>query len=410
MAAVIAPRALLFLAPHLTLAASFLAAPHYQPFANEYALILKGIACLLLAVSAVLSVYFNRSRVLFSAGMLLLVLVAGIDAPLAVGGADASALAIASVLVPANFVLMSMLRERGILSLQANALYGALALQVVAIVGLNAAFPALLDQILAVRIPWWPAYLATDMPHLVLAMTSLAAMVMLLRALWTRHPIDSALLALLGTFVMVSNGHFSDLQGSLLYALVGLALLLAVIQDFYDMAYRDELTGLGGRRALNEFLLRLGRNYSIAMIDVDHFKRFNDRYGHDTGDQVLRMVGAQLARASGGGKAFRYGGEEFTLVFPRRAPAEVKPHLEALRERIASYPLALRGKTRSRCSKEGRKRRRGKLSAGTTVGVTVSIGLAQRKPEIKFADDVIRAADRALYKAKRGGRNRLCMG
>ena len=62
------------------------------------------------------------------------------------------------------------------------------------------------------------------------------------------------------------------------------------------MAYHDELTGLPGRRALNEALLRVGSRYAVAMVDVDHFKHFNDAYGHEVGDQVLRMVAAQLDR------------------------------------------------------------------------------------------------------------------
>ena len=63
-----------------------------------------------------------------------------------------------------------------------------------------------------------------------------------------------------------------------------------VAHEAYQMAFRDELTGLPGRRALNERMQRLGRNYVLAMSDVDHFKRFNDTHGHDVGDQVLRLV------------------------------------------------------------------------------------------------------------------------
>src|SRR2546425_6328967 len=75
------------------------------------------------------------------------------------------------------------------------------------------------------------------------------------------------------------------------------------------MAYQDSLTGLPARRALNEALLRLGGHYTVAMLDVDHFKRINDHHGHDVGDQVLKMIAAKLAQVTGGGKAYRYGGE-----------------------------------------------------------------------------------------------------
>jgi hypothetical protein len=88
-------------------------------------------------------------------------------------------------------------------------------------------------------------------------------------------------------------------------------LCAAVLQDTFRLAFRDELTGLPSRRALNERMMALGSNYTIAMLDVDHFKRFNDMYGHELGDQVLRMVAAKLARIGGGGRAYRYG-EEFS--------------------------------------------------------------------------------------------------
>ncbi len=83
--------------------------------------------------------------------------------------------------------------------------------------------------------------------------------------------------------------HAGPVRDSLLYFLAaGLILVVSLIQTSYAMAYHDELTGLAGRRAFNETLLRLGSHYVIAVIDVDHFKRFNDTYGHEVGDQVLK--------------------------------------------------------------------------------------------------------------------------
>ena len=77
-------------------------------------------------------------------------------------------------------------------------------------------------------------------------------------------------------------------------------IVAAVVHEAYQMAYRDELTGLPGRRALNDRLERLGRNYVIAMADVDHFKKFNDTHGHDVGDEVLKLVASQLRKVGGG--------------------------------------------------------------------------------------------------------------
>ena len=142
------------------------------------------------------------------------------------------------------------------------------------------------------------------------------------------------------------------------------------------------------------------------MLDVDHFKRFNDTYGHDVGDQVLMMVAGKLRDVGGGGKVYRYGGEEFTIVFPGRRIADVVPHLEELRKVIAGYRLHLRGSDRPRDSRSG-KERRGAGGERATVSVTVSIGVAENGDGLG-AVEVIKAADRALYKAKNQGRNKVC--
>jgi diguanylate cyclase (GGDEF)-like protein len=141
------------------------------------------------------------------------------------------------------------------------------------------------------------------------------------------------------------------------------------------------------------------------MVDVDHFKRFNDTYGHDVGDQVLKMVAGKLQGVGGGGRAFRFGGEEFTIVFPRRKIVDAVPHLEELRKAIASYQLRLRGADRPKKNQEG-KRQRGSRGEGETVSVTVSIGVAPSAEGRKPAE-VLKDADQALYRAKRGGRNQL---
>ena len=73
-----------------------------------------------------------------------------------------------------------------------------------------------------------------------------------------------------------------------------LVVLVGVLESMVALAYRDGLTGLPGRRGLNDKLRQLGRRYAIAMLDVDHFKRFNDRFGHRTGDDVLKMIAVRM--------------------------------------------------------------------------------------------------------------------
>jgi GGDEF domain-containing protein len=174
------------------------------------------------------------------------------------------------------------------------------------------------------------------------------------------------------------------------------------------MAYRDELTGLLGRRALNERLAMPRRNYCIAMVDVDHFKRFNDKHGHDVGDEVLRMVAAQIARVGAGGKAFRYGGEEFCVLFPRKSLEQGAAAMEAVREAIAAYHMSLRNRAlRPDRSRDGARRRGATRVGGSRVSITISAGLAARDDATSTAESVLKAADKMLYRAKAAGRNRV---
>ncbi|MCE6981721.1 GGDEF domain-containing protein, partial [Pseudomonas frederiksbergensis] len=178
----------------------------------------------------------------------------------------------------------------------------------------------------------------------------------------------------------------------------------AVSHEAYQMAFRDELTGLPGRRALNERMQRLGRNYVLAMTDVDHFKKFNDTHGHDVGDQVLRLVASKLSKVTGGGRAYRYGGEEFAVVFAGKSIEECMPHLEAVREVIANYNIQLRNQdSRPHDDQQGRQRRG--ASAASSVSVTISIGVSERLADHRSPDEVLKSADQALYSAKGAGRN-----
>ena len=217
-----------------------------------------------------------------------------------------------------------------------------------------------------------------------------------------RHPRPlhtAMLLALLCLWWMLPR---IFLQPVLLPALSSAALLLmlgAMLQESFHMAFRDELTGLPGRRAFNETLQRARGTYSIAMVDVDHFKSFNDTHGHDTGDDVLRLVGSRLARVGDGGRAFRYGGEEFAVVFLDRPAAACIEAVEALRQSIEDTRMQLRDRsTRSRDDEAGRQQR-GRGGTGQVVQVTVSIGLADSRVDPR-PTAVLKAADQALYMAR----------
>jgi diguanylate cyclase (GGDEF)-like protein len=310
-----------------------------------------------------------------------------------------------SLLLPLLFGLYGIWRERS--HLAQDGLARAAVLFVVAVVALALArrFPeALHAWLVEIR---WPMLQAGWMNLIQLAYPAFLLAILLLAAQYLRQPRPShaaQLVALLGVLLLLPQTFSRPGALNVLSSHVLLMLVVAIAHEAYLMAFRDELTGLPGRRALNERLQRLGRQYVLAMADVDHFKAFNDTHGHDVGDQVLRLVASRLRRIGGGGRAYRYGGEEFTLVFPGRSLDECLPHLEAVRQAIEGYALQLRDRnSRPKDDRQGRQAR-GKSSSGQ-VSVTISIGVAERQAEQRSPEEVIKAADQALYSAKKGGRN-----
>ena len=189
-----------------------------------------------------------------------------------------------------------------------------------------------------------------------------------------------------------------------LISMLSLASLFcySVLKDSFTMAFKDELTGIPSRRALMQYVQTLGRKYTVVMSDIDHFKKFNDTYGHDVGDEVLKLVASKLNKVTGGGKTFRFGGEEFIIVFPRKTAIEVTPFVEVVRQTIADYDIALRAKPRPPKPKNQSAKKPAKEKI---VKVTTSFGVAHRtKGHSDFAG-IMKQADIALYAAKKGGRN-----
>jgi len=360
-------------------------------------------------VGVVMGWYFNRSRIVFA---LVVLALAGLALPraggdhLAVEGTSRALFLAVAALLPLNLAGFATLKERGLFTASGVSRLAAIATQFLAV-----------D--LTIRWEWntpheWLAYPLADvwltawtpLPQVSLAAFGLAAVLLVARCVLRRDPIDAGFLWALVSSLAALQGIRWGWAPSLLLATGGLTLIWALLETTYRMAYYDELTGLPGRRALNEALLRVGSRYAVAMVDVDHFKRLNDVFGHDVGDQALRMVAGRLSGITGGGKPFRYGGEEFVVLFARASAAEALPHLEAARRAIADASFILRGPRRPRKKPATPRTPRGPQ---VTVALTVSIGLAepdQRKGNAS-PQQVLRAADKALYRAKGAGRNRL---
>ncbi len=178
--------------------------------------------------------------------------------------------------------------------------------------------------------------------------------------------------------------------------------IAALVHDAYRMAYIDTLTGIPSRRALEERFLRLGSHYTIAMVDIDFFKKFNDTFGHDIGDDVLKLVAKELSHVKNGGKAYRYGGEEFTILFSGKKKEECIMALEEIRERIFRRGFVIRDKNRP----EKAPKEKQPSTAVKKERLSVSIGVAM-STKGKTPQEVVKRADDALYKAKESGRNCL---
>lgn len=386
------PGGLLFAAMAIS-ADSNAVAPWLGAVANVY-------ACTVIVAALLLGWRFDRSRMVFATVVL------GLCAWLlhhAVYRYDALSWIVpevVAVLLPLNIALLALGKERGIVTWHGLVRWAVIAAQ-----------PLLVRALLHLRgYGWLDAFDGQLIPAqfyipLRLHQPALLAFILSLgtigyRCLRSRNAMENGLFWALVTIGYGLLRSPSPALTTAYFASAILILIVAVLEASHAMAFRDELTGLPARRALNQALLKLGSRYTIAMLDVDHFKKFNDTYGHDVGDQVLKMVAACIATVRGGGKPYRYGGEEFTVLFPGKTCDEARPHLERLRELIADSAFTVRSPSRPR--KKGDKPVKG---SERSVKITISIGVAERNDDQRDPHAVIKASDKALYRAKSAGRN-----
>jgi len=347
-----------------------------------------------LAAAALLSWYHAYARVLCVA------LVTG----LAVWSAEQSlpstsvAMPAFAFLVPLDFALFAILKERGIATLDGIAKISLIGAQVLGVylLGENSAVTVKHFLRWGEGSQHW-----TWMSSPVLISFSATGMLLLFLVLRRQTNVEAGLLCAMAGVFSGLNHPGNALALYLYCGGSGLILMFSVLEHGYDIAYRDELTGLPGRRAFNEVLRQLRRQYTIAMCDVDHFKTFNDTYGHDAGDRALKVVASTLLQVEGGGRAFRYGGEEFALIFKGSSAVQVERAVDAVRESIARMGHVLHAAHRPMAKSE-----KG-TSETNPVSITISVGLADHSASRTTPENVLEAADAALYLAKESGRNRV---
>jgi diguanylate cyclase (GGDEF)-like protein len=353
-------------------------------------------------VGALLAWRFQRNRLL-----LALVALALATAALTTPARGAGALVIiraAALLLPLNLAALVMLPDRGTLTPTGLLRLGVLAVQVTLVALFSRIAPTETAALLGHPLlpPTWLAW--THLPQPTVLAFVLALGVAVTPLLFEMNATGRGFLWAIVAAFCAATAHHPGPGAAIYLGTAGLILVVSVIEASYLLAYQDVLTELPARRAMTEALLRLGGQYTIAMVDVDHFKRFNDEFGHDAGDQVLRMVAARLARVEGGGRSYRYGGEEFAILFPGKTVEETLPHLNAVRKAVAETPFTIRGRIRVQRRRDQPKSNRPRRRQAS---ITVSIGVAERNSRRADADQVIRAADQALYRAKEEGRNRV---
>jgi diguanylate cyclase (GGDEF)-like protein len=352
-----------------------------------------------------LGIPFNRSRLVLALGVLFLADRIIMHSLPIEGEFSTVLIDYISLLVPINLLFIRCLRRIRLLSFKGLIQIAAIAVQIPVLMMIHQKWPHLMSSLRDLYSPGRSAIMTFYLPIPVIVLFCMACLIFTILFFMKKTRIDAA-------FAWASVSSLAALEYArtpsvswIFSATAGTILAAAVLEAMYRLAFHDELTGLPGRRALNDMLNQIGTRYAIAMVDIDHFKKFNDTYGHDVGDQVLQMVASKLSHVGSGGKSYRYGGEEFSIIFSGKSASNVGPVLENLRKTIAGSSFAIRSWRRS--FKKPSRPAAGK-KAPRKVRVTVSIGLAENSVKHNTPEAVIKAADQALYRAKKSGRNQLC--
>lgn len=362
---------------------------------------------IVLVVGLLFGWHFDLSRIVFSLLVLaladrsLLLFAAGDAATEGIGHIVFNAVAF---LLPLNLLALSLIKERGILTRSGLMRLSLILSQLLLVAWICR--PEMADVAASLELSYVDPRLTgwTPIAQPALLAFVVALVLQLSRYVVYRNAIESGFMwAMVAAFIALHGIRFGWTPTNY-FATAGLILFLALLEASYKMTYHDELTRIPGRFALDQALPGLGSRYAVAMVDIDHLKEFNNQYGKAVGDQVLQMVATKIAGVPGGGRAFRYSGEEFAVIFSGKSAGDTLVHLETMRKTVEAARFALSGGGRLR---EQPEKSSGDSSTGEELSVMISAGVAERDDRKPTPDQVIKAAYKALYRAKMAGGNQV---
>jgi GGDEF domain-containing protein len=311
-----------------------------------------------------------------------------------------------SLLLPFNLYLFTFLNKRGAITLQSICFLGGILLQGGGVAYIfryqNLGASALLEY----SYINWSLLEHIPLSQPALFVYGIVFLYFLARYIRIREAIECAFFwALILTFSALVVNKIGP-ASSIFFAMAGLILVISVIENIYFEGFRDELTDLPTSQVLIGNLSKLKTGYTLAMIEIDHFKKLKDNHGRKVSKQIIRMVGSKLASVTGG-MPFRYGDAVFLVVFPGMFVQETMPRLEKLRITIKESGFMT---PRQKDSHKRLKRLKGLKIQPDKIPLPVSIGVAEKIDLDIRPQQVIKSAEEALYFARKEGRDRISTG
>jgi len=363
----------------------------YYKFPESVLNTIVWIPSILFFINLMLSFIFNKSKLFFITLMMLIAYLVLLF-PNDVNQFQKHILVAISLSFPLNILFFSKTQERGIISRNGKFKLITIALEFIVLFYL-----LIVKEHLFISINEYTLFSSFNGPFIVInqivTIVFLAVLFyFLVSDLLKPYLVKNVCLFITMFVFMAFMKYDTESWYTLCFIFANLINLIALMKKSYKMAYHDDLTGIPGRRALNEDLDKISGMYSIAMVDIDFFKKFNDKYGHDVGDEALRYVARTIDKAVEKGKLYRFGGEEFTIIYPNLAKEEVMINLEYIRREIKNKGFSSHSN-------------RGQAKNIKKIKLTISIGVSDHKDIELRPYEVMKKADKGLYAAKKKGRN-----